>query len=117
MIRKLTHDPCCWSWVGGLAATAGADDAACRTAKSPNMGDNESMMVATPLVLLMSMPGLALFYGGMVRAKNMLSVLIQVFAIFSLILVLWAVYGYSWRFPRAALLWRADQLLVWIFDV
>jgi uncharacterized protein with PQ loop repeat len=47
------------------------------------------------LVILMTIPGLALFYGGLVRAKNMLSVLMQVFVIFSLISVLWAVYGYS----------------------
>ncbi|QXP89060.1 ammonium transporter [Methylococcus capsulatus] len=58
------------------------------------------MIVATVLVTLMVIPGLALFYGGMVRAKNMLSVLMQVFVIFSLMAVLWAVYGYSIAFTE-----------------
>ncbi|QXP86143.1 ammonium transporter [Methylococcus sp. Mc7] len=58
------------------------------------------MIVATVLVTLMVIPGLALFYGGMVRAKNMLSVLMQVFVIFALMAVLWAVYGYSLAFTE-----------------
>ena len=58
------------------------------------------MLTATALVLLMSVPGLALFYGGLVRTKNMLSVLMQVFAGFSLIVVLWCVYGYSVAFTE-----------------
>ncbi|MCK9284505.1 MAG: ammonium transporter [Rhodocyclaceae bacterium] len=58
------------------------------------------MLVATAFVILMSIPGLALFYGGLVRSKNMLSVLMQVFVIFSLISVLWAVYGYSLAFTE-----------------
>ena len=59
------------------------------------------MLTSTALVLLMSVPALALFYGGLVRTKNMLSVLMQVFVGFSLITVLWCVYGYSSRSPRA----------------
>jgi ammonium transporter, Amt family len=58
------------------------------------------MLVSTALVLLMTLPGLALFYGGLVRSKNMLSVLMQVFTISSLIFVLWAVYGYSVAFTE-----------------
>ena len=58
------------------------------------------MLVATVLVIMMSIPGLALFYGGLVRSKNMLSVLMQVFVIFSLIVVLWAIYGYSLAFTE-----------------
>jgi Amt family ammonium transporter len=58
------------------------------------------MFVATLLVILMTIPGLALFYGGLVRSKNMLSVLLQVFMIFSLIIVLWCVYGYSLAFTE-----------------
>jgi len=58
------------------------------------------MLVATLLVIMMAIPGLALFYGGLVRSKNMLSVLMQVFAIFALICVLWAVYGYSLAFTE-----------------
>ncbi len=64
----------------------------------PNKGDTAWMIVATVLVILMTIPGLALFYGGMVRSKNMLSVLMQVFTIFCLIAVLWVVYGYSLAF-------------------
>lgn len=63
-------------------------------------GDTAWMIVATVLVILMVIPGLALFYGGMVRAKNMLSVLMQVFVIFSMMAVLWAIYGYSIAFTE-----------------
>ncbi|MCK6386931.1 MAG: ammonium transporter [Zoogloea sp.] len=59
-------------------------------------------MVATAFVILMCIPGLALFYGGLVRAKNMLSVLLQVFAVFSLISVLWVLYGYSIAFTEGS---------------
>jgi len=64
----------------------------------PNKGDTAWMLTATALVLLMSVPGLALFYGGLVRGKNVLSVLMQVFVGFSLVTVLWFVYGYSLAF-------------------
>ena len=64
----------------------------------PDKGDTAWMLTSTAFVLLMSVPALALFYGGMVRAKNMLSVLMQVFVGFSLITVLWCVYGYSLAF-------------------
>src|ERR1700680_980006 len=66
----------------------------------PNKGDTAWMLTATALVLLMSVPALALFYGGLVRTKNMLSVLMQVFVVFSLITVLWCVYGYSLAFTE-----------------
>ena len=65
-----------------------------------NKGDTAWMFVATLLVIMMSIPGLALFYGGLVRAKNMLSVLMQVFMVFSLIIVLWCLYGYSLAFTE-----------------
>ncbi|MHB1428114.1 MAG: ammonium transporter [Rhodocyclaceae bacterium] len=77
-------------------AAAAAPEAA--PAPVPDKGDTAWMMIATVLVILMTIPGLALFYGGLVRAKNMLSVLMQVFVIFSLISVLWVVYGYSLAF-------------------
>ena len=67
-------------------------------APTVDKGDVTWMMVSTLLVVMMAVPGLALFYGGLVRAKNMLSVLMQVLTVFSLILVLWAVYGYSFAF-------------------
>ena len=77
------------------AETAPAEEAA---APVPDKGDTAWMMVSTLLVILMIVPGVALFYGGLVRAKNMLSVLTQVMAIFCLIAILWAVYGYSLAF-------------------
>ncbi len=63
-------------------------------------GDTSWMIVATVLVIMMSIPGLALFYGGLVRAKNMLSVLMQVFAIMAVMSILWAVAGYSLAFTE-----------------
>jgi len=69
-------------------------------APTPNKGDVAWMLTSTALVLLMSVPALALFYGGMVRSKNMLSMLMQVFVVFSLIVVLWCVYGYSIAFTE-----------------
>ncbi|MDH4060851.1 MAG: ammonium transporter [Aquincola sp.] len=75
-----------------------AASAAAATPPTPNKGDTAWMTVATALVILMTIPGLALFYGGLVRSKNMLSVLMQVMMVFSLITVLWVVYGYSLAF-------------------
>jgi ammonium transporter, Amt family len=69
-------------------------------APTPNKGDTSWMLVSTLLVIMMSIPGLALFYGGLVRSKNMLSILMQVFSIFALITVLWAIYGYSLAFTQ-----------------
>jgi Amt family ammonium transporter len=67
----------------------------------PNKGDVAWMItVSTLLVIMMSIPGLALFYGGLVRSKNMLSVLMQVFVTFSMIVVLWFLYGYSLAFTE-----------------
>ena len=77
--------------------TATATPAAAAT-PVPDKGDTAWMIVATVLVTLMVVPGLGLFYGGLVRQKNMLSVLMQTFAIFSLMGVLWALYGYSVAF-------------------
>ena len=65
-----------------------------------NSGDTAWMIVATILVIIMAIPGLALFYGGLVRSKNMLSVLMQVFVTFSLMSVLWVIYGYSMAFTE-----------------
>lgn len=65
-----------------------------------NKGDTAWVIMATVLVILMVIPGLALFYGGMVRAKNMLSILMQVFVIFSMMAIMWAVYGYSIAFTE-----------------
>ena len=83
-----------------VADVAPAAEAAPAAAPAPtaNKGDTAWMLIATVLVTLMVIPGLALFYGGLVRQKNMLSVLMQVFMIFSLMAVLWAIYGYSVAF-------------------
>jgi Amt family ammonium transporter len=82
------------------AAEAAAEEAPAAEAPAPTVdkGDVAWMMTATVLVLLMTIPGLALFYGGMVRTKNMLSMLMKVFMTFSLLSVLWVVYGYSVAF-------------------
>ena len=82
------------------AAEAAAEEAPAPEAPAPTVdkGDVAWMMTATVLVLLMTIPGLALFYGGMVRTKNMLSMLMKVFMTFSLLSVLWVVYGYSVAF-------------------
>ena len=82
------------------AADASAPAAAAAPAPVPNKGDTAWMMVSTLLVILMTVPGLALFYGGLVRSKNMLSVLMQVMVSFSLIVVLWFIYGYSLAFTE-----------------
>jgi len=84
------------------AAPAAAEAAAPAAAPAPvpNKGDTAWMMVSTLLVILMTVPGLALFYGGLVRSKNMLSVLMQVMVTFSMIVVLWFIYGYSLAFTE-----------------
>lgn len=85
-----------------FAADAAPDAAAAAAAAVPppvpNKADTAWMLISTALVILMTIPGLALFYGGLVRTKNMLSVLTQVFVIFCLISVLWVIYGYSLAF-------------------
>jgi ammonium transporter, Amt family len=99
-------------------AAPAAAPAAPVAAPVPNKGDTAWMLVATLLVIMMSIPGLALFYGGLVRSKNMLSVLMQVFSIFALIIVLWAIYGYSLAFTEGnAFIGGFDRLFLnGIFD-
>jgi Amt family ammonium transporter len=85
-----------------LPLLAFGQEAPAAPAPVPDKGDTTWMMVSTLLVILMTIPGLALFYGGLVRTKNMLSVLTQVFVVFSLIAVLWVVYGYSLAFTASS---------------
>ena len=80
------------------APAAAATPASAASAATLNSGDTAWMLTSTMLVILMMIPGLALFYGGLGRSKNMLSVLMQVFVVFSLIVILWAIYGYSLAF-------------------
>lgn len=82
------------------AAVADAAAAAPAAAPVPNKGDTAWMLVSTLLVVMMAAPGLGLFYGGLVRTKNMLSVLMQTLVVFCLLGVLWAVYGYSLAFTE-----------------
>lgn len=89
---------------GALAGASGGAFAqeAAAAAVEVNKGDVAWIMTATLLVLMMALPGLALFYGGLVRAKNMLSVLMQVMTVFSLNALLFAIYGYSLAFTEAS---------------
>ena len=100
------------------AAPAEAASAAPAAAPVPDKGDVSWMLVSTLLVIMMAIPGLALFYGGLVRSKNMLSVLMQVFVTFSLITVLWVVYGYSLAFTEgSSIIGGFDRLfLKGVFD-
>ena len=82
------------------AAAAEAKKEEAKPAPMPNKGDVAWMLTSTALVLMMSVPALALFYGGMVRSKNALSMLMQVFVVFSLVTVLWCIYGYSFAFTE-----------------
>ncbi|MFM6961973.1 ammonium transporter [Polynucleobacter victoriensis] len=82
------------------AAAAATPAAPAAPAAVPNKGDTAWLLISTALVILMTLPGLGLFYGGLVRSKNMLSVLMQCLVIFSLVAVLWAVYGYSIAFTE-----------------
>src|SRR5213076_404432 len=103
--RRAPHRRCLpflLTLIAGVAALllAHAGHAQTPAPSTPNKGDTAWMMMSTALVLLMSVPALGLFYGGLVRTKNMLSVLMQVFVVFSLITVLWCVYGYSLAFTE-----------------
>ncbi|MDF3931294.1 ammonium transporter [Pseudomonas citronellolis] len=83
-----------------MPALAMADEAA---APVLNSGDTAWMLISSALVLMMTIPGLALFYGGMVRAKNVLSIMMQCFAITALVSILWVVYGYSMAFDTVGM--------------
>src|SRR5436190_1745150 len=82
-------------------------------APTVDKGDTTWMMISTVLVIAMTIPGLALFYGGLVRAKNMLSVLMQVFSGFCMIALLWVIYGYSLAFNGAT---DGSGLSLWVGD-
>ncbi|WP_425231016.1 ammonium transporter [Sphingomonas sp.] len=86
-----------WAWAGPALAQAQAAASAVPAA-TVNKGDTAWMLVSSLLVLMMSVPGLALFYGGLVRTKNMLSVLTQVLMIVCMVAVIWVTYGYSIAF-------------------
>ncbi len=95
------------------AAAAAPAAPAAAPAPTPDKGDTAWMMVATILVIMMTIPGLALFYGGMVRAKNTLSVLMQVYIVFSMCVVLWAIYGYTVAFGGSGTFWGSfDKLFL-----
>ncbi len=85
---------------GALAALVLAAEPSLAATPVPNKGDTAFVMSSTVLVLLMTIPGLALFYGGLVRTKNMLSVLMQVMSIVCLVSIIWVIYGYSMAFTN-----------------
>jgi Amt family ammonium transporter len=96
-----------------VAPAADAASAVAAPAPVPNKGDTTWMMLSTLLVIMMTVPGLALFYGGLVRSKNMLSVLMQVMVAFSMIVVLWVLYGYSFAFTEGnAYIGGTDRLMM-----
>jgi Amt family ammonium transporter len=101
LVSLLTALPA-WAQDAAATATEATTEAAAEVAEvvvdTVNKGDTTWMMVSTVLVIAMTIPGLALFYGGLVRAKNMLSVLMQVFSAFCMIALLWIIYGYSLAF-------------------
>ena len=95
------------------AAAAPAAPTAAPVAIVPNKGDTAWMLVCTALVLLMTLPGLALFYGGLTRSKNVLSILMQCMVVFSLVIVLWSIYGYSLAFTEGnAFIGKFDRLFL-----
>ena len=98
-----TSPPARWArpLIAALALAAPAL-ALAQDAPTPDKGDTAWLLTSTILVILMTIPGLALFYGGMVRSKNVLSVLMQVFVTFCLISLLWAIYGYSLAFTQGS---------------
>lgn len=101
-MRRLLHYVAGAAVSIGASLTAGAARAqeAVEAAPMPDTGDTAWMLISTVLVAMMIVPALGLFYGGLVRAKNMLSVLAQVFAIGCLMMILWVLYGYSLAFTE-----------------
>jgi Amt family ammonium transporter len=98
---------------GGAAFSALLPAANAFAAASVNKGDTSWMLIATALVVFMTVPGLAMFYGGLVRSKNVLSVLMQVFVVFSLLAILWVIYGYSLAFTNGnAFIGSFDKLFL-----
>ncbi len=95
------------------ASTAAPAAAAVAPALVPNKADTVWMLLSTALVLLMTLPGLSLFYGGLTRSKNILSIMMQCLVIFSVISVLWAIYGYSLAFTEgSAFIGKFDRLFL-----
>jgi ammonium transporter, Amt family len=116
---SMTHRLSKIGLTGGLlslfaAMPSWAQDAAAAAAPVPDKGDTTWMLVSTILVILMTIPGLALFYGGLVRSKNILSILMQVFVGFCVVSLLWVIYGYSLAFTGAATAEEANGLTPFI---
>ena len=86
-------------------AAAEATEAAAEVVPVMDKGDVAWMMTSTVLVLFMTIPGLALFYGGLVRSKNMLSILMQTTVIACVMMIVWVVYGYSFAFGGSTSPW------------
>jgi Amt family ammonium transporter len=115
MLRTLAWSALPAAALLALAPAHAQEAAAAAEAAKPivDKGDVAWMLTSTLLVLLMTVPGLALFYGGLVRSKNVLSVLMQVLAVFSLLVLLWVVYGYSLAFNGGnAFIGNLDKLFL-----
>jgi Amt family ammonium transporter len=97
-IASLLAMPLAWAQDAATTVTDAAPEAVAEVVNTIDKGDTTWMLISTILVIAMTIPGLALFYGGLVRAKNMLSVLMQVFSGFCMIALLWVIYGYSLAF-------------------
>jgi ammonium transporter, Amt family len=96
-----------------IAALAGSASSALAAAPAMDKGDTTWMLISTVLVLLMTIPGLALFYGGLVRTKNMLSVLTQVFTIVAVVSLMWIIFGYSLTFTAGtSLIGSMDKIFL-----
>jgi len=99
LARRALRTRLAWQWLAQMATALFALPAMAQgTPAHLDSGDTAWMITASMLVLMMTLPGAALFYGGMVRAKNLLSVMMQCFAITALVTVLWVCYGYSLAF-------------------
>lgn len=108
MIRKMLCGSAALGASLFAATTAFAQDAAEAAAAVPNPGNNAWMMTATVLVLLMILPGLALFYGGLTRSKNMLSTMTQIGAVAALAMLIWVMWGYGMAFGP-----EGNQFISW----
>ncbi|WP_136644929.1 ammonium transporter [Tabrizicola sp. YIM 78059] len=94
-----------WAQEATVEATEAAAEVAAEVVPVMDKGDVSWMMISTVLVLFMTLPGLALFYGGLVRSKNMLSILMQTTAIACVMMLVWVIYGYSFAFGGSTSPW------------
>ena len=111
----MLHRRAAWAGLLSVIAVPALAQTAGEAAKpTPNAGDTAWMLTASALVLFMTIPGLSLFYAGLVRSKNVLSVMMQCFAVCALVSVLWLAYGYSLAFDTGGMVAHAANLHAFI---